>query len=437
MAAGWRIAGRRSRDLEASAAGLAERAVDAASAGRAATDALAATFGERAAAPFRGGIDDAELSLARVRAARSRLGAVKGMSMAPRQAAVADLEAIVPPIEAWSAAVTAERKELETLDATADDRTAALVDDLPRVRSTVAAARGRIDGVRAPSPSAHATLLPEADGLAGDLAVVEDQARVAAASLAAARRPPGVLALRAALRATASLAARAARIDETADRVARAVAERAQASDEASVALDRAAGDLATSPMPALTPRLDAAREGLAAAGRETDALVAWEAMRAAANEAGSIHAEVLAARRRAREALDGARIAAASMVLATHDRSDVRGSTRRIADDIEERLRTLLADPPVGPDELRARAQAIADDAGTVRRRADRDVQEAREQRVGRHAIGAGAGVGFMSSASDIGGSSSGGTSSSIGGSSSGPSGSSGGGGTSSGGSW
>ena len=337
--------------------------------------------------------------------------------MAPRQAAVADLEAIVPPIEAWSAAVTAERKELETLDATADDRTAALVDDLPRVRSTVAAARGRIDGVRAPSPSAHATLLPEADGLAGDLAVVEDQARVAAASLAAARRPPGVLALRAALRATASLAARAARIDETADRVARAVAERAQASDEASVALDRAAGDLATSPMPALTPRLDAARDGLAAAGRETDALVAWEAMRAAANEAGSIHAEVLAARRRAREALDGARIAAASMVLATHDRSDVRASTRRIADDIEERLRTLLADPPVGPDELRARAQAIADDAGTVRRRADRDVQEAREQRVGRHAIGAGAGVGFMSSASDIGGSSSGGTSSSIGG--------------------
>ncbi len=78
--------------------------------------------------------------------------------MAPRQAAVADLEAIVPPIEAWSAAVTAERTELETLDATADDRTAALVDDLPRVRSTVAAARGRIDGVRAPSPSAHATL---------------------------------------------------------------------------------------------------------------------------------------------------------------------------------------------------------------------------------------------------------------------------------------
>ena len=424
-------------DLEASAAGLAERAVDAASAGRAATDALAATFGERAAAPFRGGIDDAELSLARVRAARSRLGAVKGMSMAPRQAAVADLEAIVPPIEAWSAAVTAERTELETLDATADDRTAALVDDLPRVRSTVAAARGRIDGVRAPSPSAHATLLPEADGLAGDLAVVEDQARVAAASLAAARRPPGVLALRAALRATASLAARVARIDETADRVARAVAERAQASDEASVALDRAAGDLATSPMPALTPRLDAARDGLAAAGRETDALVAWEAMRAAANEAGSIHAEVLAARRRAREALDGARIAAASMVLATHDRSDVRASTRRIADDIEERLRTLLADPPVGPDELRARAQAIADDAGTVRRRADRDVQEAREKRVGRHAIGTGAGVGFMSSASDIGGSSSGGTSSSIGGSSSGPSGSSGGGGTSSGGSW
>jgi uncharacterized membrane protein YgcG len=435
MGGGWMARRRRTiADLEASAAALAGRAVNAASTGRAATDALATAFGDGAAEPFRGGIDSADLSLARVRAARSRLGAVKGLALAPRRAAVADLEGIVAPIEAWSAAVSAERTELEGLARTADDRTAALVDDLPRLRATVADARARIDGLRAASPSAHATLTPEGDGLVADLAWVEDRARVAAASLAAGQRASAVLALRAALRASASLAARGERVDQTADRVARAVAERAKAADEASSALEQAAQDLETSPMPKLTPRLAAARAALVSALRETDALVAWEAMRGATSEAGSLHAEVLAARRRAREALDGARIATASMVVATVDRADVRSSTRRIADDTERRLRALLADPPIAPEDLRATAQSIADDADAIRRRADEDVRLVREKRDGRRAIGMGAGAGFVSSSSDMG------SSSSIGGSSSGSSGSAGGGGgggTSSGGSW
>lgn len=435
MGAGWMARRRRAiADLETSAAGLADRAVEAASTGRAATDALASSFGDGAAAPFRGGIDDAELSLARVRAARSRLGAVKGVALVPRQVAVADLEGIVEPIEAWSRAVTAERAELEALDAAADDRAAELVDDLPRLRGSVDAARERIQGVRPVSPSASAALLPESNGLVGELALAEDQARVAAAGLAAEHRPPAVLALRAALRARASVEARLERVTETADRVDRALAERSAAADEASTALEQVGRDLATSPMPALTPRLDTARTALEAARNETDALVAWETMRGVASDAGSIHAEVMAARRQAREALDGARIAMESMVLATRDRVHVRSSTRRIADDTELRLRTLLADPPIAPEELRTRAMSIADDADAIRRRADEDVRLVREKRDGRHAIGMSAGAGFMSS-------SSGGSSSTGGGSSSGSSGSSGGGssggGTASGGSW
>ena len=260
---------------------------------------------------------------------------------------------------------------------------------------------------------------------------------MAAASLGAARRPPGVLALRAALRRRrrSRHGSRASTRPPTGSRAPWRNAPRRRMKPRS-----RSTARPGTwRPRRCRRSRRGSTRLATGSRPRVARPTPWWPGRRCARRRTrpGRIHAEVLAARRRAREALDGARIAAASMVLATHDRSDVRASTRRIADDIEERLRTLLADPPVGPTSSgpgRRRSPM------TPARSGDAPIAMSRRRARSASAVrrsGPAPAWASCRAHQDIGGSSSGGTSSSISGSSSGPSGSSGGGGTSSGGSW